>query len=152
VVKLLWFSDSQKKRICWKINFMSKNRFWWIWIGLQIWLLTNCASLTWCHRFMSTFISVGFTCPRLLFSTFASKVTVFSIAYVTYDMFLQSGSREMEFQMNEITMNSCEFFIWNSISRDSDCITGRTSPVLESNLFIVDFIQVACAEILHQFE
>ena len=128
MVKLLWFSDPQKKTNLLKNQLYVKNRFWWIWIGLQIWWLTNCASLTSCHRFMSTFISVGFTCPRLLFSTFASKVTVFS-------MVLQSGSREMEFQMKEITMNFCEFFIWYSISRDSacntrPCIPGRSSSIL----------------------
>ena len=66
-------------------------------------------------------------------------------------MVLQSWSREMEFQMKEITMNYCEFFIWHSISRFSDCIPGRSSPALNAS-FIARFTQVDCAKILDQFE
>ena len=39
---------------------------------------------------------------------------------------LQSESREMKSQMNRISMNKREFFIWDSISRDSDCIVSIT--------------------------
>ena len=73
MVKLLWFSDPQKKTNLLKNQLYVKNRFWWIWIGLQIWWLTNCASLTSCHRFMSTFISVGFTLSTFALFNFCIK-------------------------------------------------------------------------------
>ena len=67
-------------------------------------LMSHCVS-----QFMSQFWIRSFTRRSLIFGKLSFRI-------------FRLQSREMEFQMNWIPINSCDFFIWHSISRDSESV------------------------------
>ena len=82
-----------------------------VWIKSRIFESINKTDLMshYVSQFMSQFWIRSFTRRSLIFGKLSFRI-------------FRLQSREMEFQMNWIPINSCDFFIWHSISRDSESV------------------------------